>query len=168
MLAGISFFPGNPYITWHNSLIQATFLATLNPARSMRSCAVKHCSISHICLEASPKCLPFPSKWHQPQPVCSLCVASCRLWFPSCVPAHVLFSVLPTGGTDPSSGRSSPLPLRPDSRPGTPPLSQTPKHFHLPGMSWSAPCHCSPHLFLSIWLSHYTEFGKNKWCVVAW
>uniref|UniRef100_A0A671WV31 Actin binding LIM protein 1a n=1 Tax=Sparus aurata TaxID=8175 RepID=A0A671WV31_SPAAU len=36
-------------------------------------------------------------------------------------------------GTDPPSGRSSPLPLRPDSRPVTPPLSQTPKHFHLPG-----------------------------------
>uniref|UniRef100_A0A674NK81 Actin binding LIM protein 1a n=1 Tax=Takifugu rubripes TaxID=31033 RepID=A0A674NK81_TAKRU len=33
---------------------------------------------------------------------------------------------------NPPSGRSSPLPLRPDSRPGTPPLSQTPKHFHLP------------------------------------
>uniref|UniRef100_A0A8C6UDP6 Actin binding LIM protein 1a n=1 Tax=Neogobius melanostomus TaxID=47308 RepID=A0A8C6UDP6_9GOBI len=29
-------------------------------------------------------------------------------------------------GTDPPSGRSSPLPLRPDSRPGTPPLSLTP------------------------------------------
>ncbi|CAL9688155.1 unnamed protein product [Knipowitschia caucasica] len=37
-----------------------------------------------------------------------------------------------TGSTDPPSGRSSPLPLRPDSRPGTPPLSLTPKHFHLP------------------------------------
>uniref|UniRef100_A0A3Q3FHC5 Putative adherens-junction anchoring domain-containing protein n=1 Tax=Labrus bergylta TaxID=56723 RepID=A0A3Q3FHC5_9LABR len=36
-------------------------------------------------------------------------------------------------GTDPPSGRSSPLPLRPDSRPITPPLSLTPKHFHLPG-----------------------------------
>uniref|UniRef100_A0AAV2JSN7 Actin binding LIM protein 1a n=1 Tax=Knipowitschia caucasica TaxID=637954 RepID=A0AAV2JSN7_KNICA len=36
------------------------------------------------------------------------------------------------GSTDPPSGRSSPLPLRPDSRPGTPPLSLTPKHFHLP------------------------------------
>ncbi|XP_067381899.1 actin-binding LIM protein 1a isoform X3 [Channa argus] len=35
-------------------------------------------------------------------------------------------------GTDPPSGRSSPLPLRPNSRPVTPPLSQTPKHFHLP------------------------------------
>ncbi|KAF3842324.1 hypothetical protein F7725_024275 [Dissostichus mawsoni] len=34
--------------------------------------------------------------------------------------------------TDPPSGRSSPLPLRPDSRPVTPPLSLTPKHFHLP------------------------------------
>ncbi|XP_035463045.2 actin-binding LIM protein 1 isoform X10 [Scophthalmus maximus] len=35
-------------------------------------------------------------------------------------------------GTDPPSGRSSPLPLRPDNRPVTPPLSLTPKHFHLP------------------------------------
>ncbi|XP_030235586.1 actin-binding LIM protein 1a isoform X8 [Gadus morhua] len=35
-------------------------------------------------------------------------------------------------GADPPSGRSSPLPLRCDSRPVTPPLSQTPKHFHLP------------------------------------
>ncbi|XP_023182797.1 actin-binding LIM protein 1 isoform X10 [Xiphophorus maculatus] len=35
-------------------------------------------------------------------------------------------------GPDPPSGRSSPLPLRPDSRPVTPPLSQTPKHFHVP------------------------------------
>ncbi|XP_046885689.1 actin-binding LIM protein 1-like isoform X4 [Hypomesus transpacificus] len=35
-------------------------------------------------------------------------------------------------GSDPASGRSSPLPLRPDSRPVTPPLSLTPKHFHLP------------------------------------
>ncbi|TKS85331.1 Actin-binding LIM protein 1 [Collichthys lucidus] len=48
------------------------------------------------------------------------------------IPAYVLFLVLLTGGTDPPSGRSSPLPLRPDSRPVTPPLSQTPKHFHLP------------------------------------
>nr|XP_029485651.1 actin-binding LIM protein 1-like isoform X1 [Oncorhynchus nerka] len=35
-------------------------------------------------------------------------------------------------GTDPHSGRSSPIPQRPDSRPVTPPLSLTPKHFHLP------------------------------------
>ncbi|XP_038150636.1 actin-binding LIM protein 1a isoform X18 [Cyprinodon tularosa] len=35
-------------------------------------------------------------------------------------------------GPDPPSGRSSPLPLRPDGRPVTPPLSQTPKHFHVP------------------------------------
>ncbi|XP_041734598.1 actin-binding LIM protein 1 isoform X3 [Coregonus clupeaformis] len=35
-------------------------------------------------------------------------------------------------GTDPPSGRSSPIPQRPDSRPVTPPLSLTPKHFHLP------------------------------------
>ncbi|TDH01058.1 hypothetical protein EPR50_G00176170 [Perca flavescens] len=48
------------------------------------------------------------------------------------IPAYVLFLVLLTGGTDPLSGRSSPLPLRPDSRPVTPPLSLTPKHFHLP------------------------------------
>uniref|UniRef100_A0AAY4BVY8 Actin binding LIM protein 1b n=1 Tax=Denticeps clupeoides TaxID=299321 RepID=A0AAY4BVY8_9TELE len=37
-------------------------------------------------------------------------------------------------GTEPSSGRSSPLSSHwPDSRPVTPPLSMTPKHFHLPG-----------------------------------
>ncbi|XP_038816769.1 actin-binding LIM protein 1-like isoform X2 [Salvelinus namaycush] len=35
-------------------------------------------------------------------------------------------------GTDPLSGRSSPIPQRPESRPVTPPLSLTPKHFHLP------------------------------------
>ncbi|XP_071248648.1 actin-binding LIM protein 1-like isoform X3 [Salvelinus alpinus] len=35
-------------------------------------------------------------------------------------------------GTDPHSGRSSPIPQRPDSRPVTRPLSLTPKHFHLP------------------------------------
>ncbi|XP_041722088.1 actin-binding LIM protein 1 isoform X8 [Coregonus clupeaformis] len=35
-------------------------------------------------------------------------------------------------GTDPPSGRSSPIPQRPESRPVTPPLSLTPKHFHLP------------------------------------
>ncbi|XP_017279793.2 actin-binding LIM protein 1a isoform X5 [Kryptolebias marmoratus] len=35
-------------------------------------------------------------------------------------------------GADPPSGRSSPLPLRPESRPVTPPLCQTPKHFHVP------------------------------------
>uniref|UniRef100_A0A8C7QKG9 Actin binding LIM protein 1a n=1 Tax=Oncorhynchus mykiss TaxID=8022 RepID=A0A8C7QKG9_ONCMY len=35
-------------------------------------------------------------------------------------------------GTDPHSRRSSPIPQRPDSRPVTPPLSLTPKHFHLP------------------------------------
>uniref|UniRef100_A0A1A7WSA7 Actin binding LIM protein 1a n=1 Tax=Iconisemion striatum TaxID=60296 RepID=A0A1A7WSA7_9TELE len=40
--------------------------------------------------------------------------------------------ILQSQGTDPPSGRSSPLPLRPDSRPVTPPLCQTPKHFHVP------------------------------------
>ncbi|XP_030626287.1 actin-binding LIM protein 1a isoform X2 [Chanos chanos] len=35
-------------------------------------------------------------------------------------------------GTDSPSGRSSPLPSRPDSRAATPPLPLTPKHFHLP------------------------------------
>lgn len=72
-------------------------------------------------------------------------------------PAHVLLSVLLTGGTDPPSGRSSPLPLRPDSRPGTPPLSQTPKHFHLPGRSWSTPCHCYSILFYSVGISKIHE-----------
>nr|XP_023655681.1 actin-binding LIM protein 1-like isoform X10 [Paramormyrops kingsleyae] len=37
-----------------------------------------------------------------------------------------------TKGTEPSSGRSSPAPSRPDSRPLTPTLSLNPKHFHLP------------------------------------
>uniref|UniRef100_A0A8C1NXA9 Actin binding LIM protein 1b n=1 Tax=Cyprinus carpio TaxID=7962 RepID=A0A8C1NXA9_CYPCA len=37
------------------------------------------------------------------------------------------------GGTEPSSGRSSPL----SSRPATPTLSLTPKHFHIPGRSRS-------------------------------
>ncbi|KAG9468121.1 hypothetical protein GDO78_013730, partial [Eleutherodactylus coqui] len=35
-------------------------------------------------------------------------------------------------GTEPSSGRNSPLPSRPDSRPLTPTYAQVPKHFHLP------------------------------------
>uniref|UniRef100_A0A8C7LWJ5 Actin binding LIM protein 1a n=1 Tax=Oncorhynchus mykiss TaxID=8022 RepID=A0A8C7LWJ5_ONCMY len=40
-------------------------------------------------------------------------------------------------GTDPPSGRSSPIPQRPESRPVTPPLSLTPKHFHLPGRRYT-------------------------------
>ncbi|XP_072280652.1 actin-binding LIM protein 1 isoform X6 [Pyxicephalus adspersus] len=35
-------------------------------------------------------------------------------------------------GTEPNSGRNSPLPFRPDSRPLTPTYSQAPKHFHIP------------------------------------
>ncbi|XP_040217493.1 actin-binding LIM protein 1 isoform X19 [Rana temporaria] len=35
-------------------------------------------------------------------------------------------------GTEPNSGRNSPLPHRPDSRPLTPTYSQAPKHFHFP------------------------------------
>ncbi|XP_069610473.1 actin-binding LIM protein 1 isoform X8 [Ranitomeya imitator] len=35
-------------------------------------------------------------------------------------------------GTEPLSGRSSPLPHRPDSRPLTPTFGQVPKHFHVP------------------------------------
>ncbi|ERE80940.1 actin-binding LIM protein 1 [Cricetulus griseus] len=35
-------------------------------------------------------------------------------------------------GNEPSSGRSSPLPYRPDSRPLTPTYAQAPKHFHVP------------------------------------
>lgn len=82
-----------------------------------------------------------------------VCVAPFRPWFPFRICAHILFLVLLTWGADPPSGRSSPLPLRPESRPVTPPLCQTPKHFHVPGRSWSAPCHCSDHLFcLFVWL----------------
>ncbi|XP_071985472.1 actin-binding LIM protein 1 isoform X21 [Engystomops pustulosus] len=35
-------------------------------------------------------------------------------------------------GTEPSSGRNSPIPHRPDSRPLTPTYAQAPKHFHVP------------------------------------
>ncbi|XP_073934345.1 actin-binding LIM protein 1 isoform X9 [Castor canadensis] len=35
-------------------------------------------------------------------------------------------------GHEPSSGRNSPLPYRPDSRPLTPTYAQAPKHFHVP------------------------------------
>ncbi|XP_039631625.1 actin-binding LIM protein 1 isoform X6 [Polypterus senegalus] len=35
-------------------------------------------------------------------------------------------------GNEPSSGRNSPLPFRPDSRPLTPTYALTPKHFHVP------------------------------------
>ncbi|XP_052619444.1 actin-binding LIM protein 1 isoform X5 [Peromyscus californicus insignis] len=35
-------------------------------------------------------------------------------------------------GNEPSSGRSSPLPYRPDNRPLTPTYAQAPKHFHVP------------------------------------
>ncbi|XP_028629097.1 actin-binding LIM protein 1 isoform X5 [Grammomys surdaster] len=35
-------------------------------------------------------------------------------------------------GIEPSSGRNSPLPYRPDSRPLTPTYAQAPKHFHVP------------------------------------
>ncbi|XP_036684173.1 actin-binding LIM protein 1 isoform X14 [Balaenoptera musculus] len=35
-------------------------------------------------------------------------------------------------GNEPSSGRNSPLPYRPDSRPVTPTYAQAPKHFHVP------------------------------------
>uniref|UniRef100_A0A8C4UDC4 Actin binding LIM protein 1 n=1 Tax=Falco tinnunculus TaxID=100819 RepID=A0A8C4UDC4_FALTI len=41
-------------------------------------------------------------------------------------------------GNEPSSGRNSPVPYRPDSRPLTPTYAQAPKHFHVPGRSW----HC--------------------------
>ncbi|KFO91149.1 Actin-binding LIM protein 1, partial [Buceros rhinoceros silvestris] len=35
-------------------------------------------------------------------------------------------------GNEPSSGRNSPVPYRPDSRPLTPTYAQAPKHFHIP------------------------------------
>ncbi|XP_038629388.1 actin-binding LIM protein 1 isoform X3 [Scyliorhinus canicula] len=35
-------------------------------------------------------------------------------------------------GNEPSSGRNSPLPIRPENRPPTPSYVQAPKHFHLP------------------------------------
>lgn len=120
----------------------------------MRSCAVTRSIIKLICQSPSQMSTLLStrrSNW-------SLHVAPYALWFPSSIPAYLLFSVLLAGGTDPPSGRSSPLPLRPDSRPVTPPLSQTPKHFHLPGRSWSAPCHCSSLLchFISVFPSIFS------------
>lgn len=44
------------------------------------------------------------------------------------------------GGNEPSSGRNSPVPYRPDSRPLTPTYAQAPKHFHIPGRSWHCMC----------------------------
>ncbi|KFO98060.1 Actin-binding LIM protein 1, partial [Calypte anna] len=38
----------------------------------------------------------------------------------------------PVKGNEPSSGRNSPVPYRPDSRPLTPTYAQAPKHFHVP------------------------------------
>uniref|UniRef100_A0A8B9KGT7 Actin binding LIM protein 1b n=1 Tax=Astyanax mexicanus TaxID=7994 RepID=A0A8B9KGT7_ASTMX len=49
-------------------------------------------------------------------------------------------------GTEPSSGRSSPL----SSRPATPTLSLTPKHFHIPGRSRSDHKSTCQHLSISI------------------
>ncbi|XP_075071714.1 actin-binding LIM protein 1 isoform X4 [Mixophyes fleayi] len=41
-------------------------------------------------------------------------------------------TILHVKGNEPSSGRNSPLPHRPDSRPLTPTYAQAPKHFHVP------------------------------------
>ncbi|XP_077311067.1 actin-binding LIM protein 1 isoform X4 [Lithobates pipiens] len=41
-------------------------------------------------------------------------------------------TILHVKGTEPNSGRNSPLPYRPDSRPLTPTYAQAPKHFHVP------------------------------------
>ncbi|KAG8545783.1 hypothetical protein GDO81_020319, partial [Engystomops pustulosus] len=41
-------------------------------------------------------------------------------------------TILHVKGTEPSSGRNSPIPHRPDSRPLTPTYAQAPKHFHVP------------------------------------
>lgn len=105
--------------------------------------------LSLVCICSAPlaglsRLCPIHSTSHGPSPI-RPCVSPIS---DISEPAHVLFLVLLTGGPDPPSGRSSPLPLRPDGRPVTPPLSQTPKHFHVPGRSWSASCHCS-----SCWFS---------------
>ncbi|XP_056386860.1 actin-binding LIM protein 1 isoform X7 [Hyla sarda] len=41
-------------------------------------------------------------------------------------------TILHVKGTEPSSGRNSPIPYRPDSRPLMPTFAQVPKHFHVP------------------------------------
>lgn len=68
-------------------------------------------------------------------------------WFCFVLFCFVLLSLLSfcflhsfIGGNEPSSGRNSPVPYRPDSRPLTPTYAQAPKHFHVPGRSWHCVC----------------------------
>lgn len=63
-------------------------------------------------------------------------------WFSFTALSHSVFSILLIGGNEPSSGRNSPLPYRPDSRPLTPTYAQAPKHFHVPGRSWHSVSCC--------------------------
>ncbi|XP_078269582.1 actin-binding LIM protein 1 isoform X2 [Rhinoraja longicauda] len=56
-------------------------------------------------------------------------VYSCHCYTPTVVRSPQHFH---RPGNEPSSGRSSPLPMRPDNRPLTPSYVLTPKHFHLP------------------------------------
>jgi hypothetical protein len=66
----------------------------------------------------------------------------CLVFFIALPLSHFVFSVLLIGGHEPSSGRNSPLPYRPDSRPLTPTYAQAPKHFHVPGRSWHGLSRC--------------------------
>ncbi|CAJ1067851.1 actin-binding LIM protein 1-like isoform X2 [Xyrichtys novacula] len=73
-----------------------------------------------------------PQHFHRPG-MQKLCSSLCSNTVDSRPTSPFRHHFLPhSQGADPPSGRSSPLPLRPDSRPVTPPLSLTPKHFHLP------------------------------------
>uniref|UniRef100_A0A8C9EI74 Actin binding LIM protein 1 n=1 Tax=Pavo cristatus TaxID=9049 RepID=A0A8C9EI74_PAVCR len=60
-------------------------------------------------------------------------------------------------GNEPSSGRNSPVPYRPDSRPLTPTYAQAPKHFHVPGrINIHRKCHCfQPHGYFG----QYNSYG---------
>ncbi len=88
-------------------------------------------SLCHLSVEALFCSSIFPS----------VKIYSCIIlsFFPSFILSFYVCFFLPLillflfGGTEPSSGRSSPL----SSRPATPTLSLTPKHFHVPGRSWS-------------------------------
>uniref|UniRef100_A0A673YAB8 Actin binding LIM protein 1a n=1 Tax=Salmo trutta TaxID=8032 RepID=A0A673YAB8_SALTR len=74
-------------------------------------------------------------------------------------------------GTDPHSGRSSPIPQRPDSRPVTPPLSLTPKHFHLPDQGINIyrkpPIYKQHDMDLCVWVCVHVFLLAYLWVVYA-
>ncbi|KPP61206.1 hypothetical protein Z043_120723 [Scleropages formosus] len=78
-----------------------------------------------------------PQHFHRPgafwDVTAEIFAPTCSLSFEvSLLSLTLLPPFLSLGGDEPSSGRSSPVPLRPDGRPVTPTLTLNPKHFHVP------------------------------------